>query len=521
MLVSGAGPAAVIAAKWKRVAKFCAAIALLSILGTCIFIALNAHSPGQPLVLTAQGLSAVSLASALVALVSGSRHFLLARPALLRTALILVIITVSVFAAHLYIINAPSPPQGQNCAADKQGCVGDESYYVPEALRILRGEPCSTDSGLTPDCHLEHPFLAKAMMAAGMAVFGVNDFGWRIFIVIFGTLSIPILFILVLMVSGNRKLAFFSSLFLAADTLFFVQSSIAMLEIPSIFFSLLAFVFYFWRGSFWKVDNLVASGICLGLAILCKETAVFMAVVLLTYHFYTNRTSLSRTTIGIMKMLLPALAVFLVGLQIYASLFTVSTTPTFYQEIQYVFHYGSGLVGCDKGWIDPVLQRCPTPIDWLAYYTASTWFSSSVTVTMSNGGVQQYVGVAFYKLTNPLVIWLVFAWVPMVVVKKLRRKPEGSVESADDRLGVFALFWFFWGWFPYVILWFPINRTVYPFYILPAVPALAIGTAYFLTRDWFPSKLALLYLIAAFGWFFLYFPDKDFLPVWIRVILAR
>ena len=44
------------------------------------------------------------------------------------------------------------------------------------------------------NCNLEHPWLSKAFIAAGIAIFGDNTFGWRIFNVILGTFSIPVLF---------------------------------------------------------------------------------------------------------------------------------------------------------------------------------------------------------------------------------------------------------------------------------------------------------------------------------------
>ena len=54
-----------------------------------------------------------------------------------------------------------------------------------------------------------------------------------------------------------------------------------------------------------------------------------------------------------------------------------------------------------------------------------------------------------------------------------------------------------------------------------AVPALALGTAYFITREWFSSRLAAVFLIANFAWFFWYFPDKAFLPDWVRALIGR
>jgi len=510
---------------WKRLTKYSAGTALLALLATCIILAFNAHAPSSALTASAEVLTAAAFLLGVLALVTGLETLTHSRPNLTRPLIFLLIITLAVFAAHMYIINAPPVSAGQSCAATKQGCVGDESYYLPEALRMLDGLPCSTNSALTPNCHLEHPFLTKAMMAAGMAIFGVNSFGARIFIVVLGTLCIPLLYVLVSMLSGNRRFAFFSCLLLAADTLFFVQSSIAMLEIPSVFFGILAFVFYFWQGSIWKLDNQVAAGISLGLSMLCKETGVFMALALVSYHLYASRKSLPETLKGLLKLAVPGLLVFIAGLQVYAMLFTTATTPNFISEIQYIFSYGNSLKGCDPNWIDPVLHRCPTPFDWILFYSPSSWFSSTVTVTITSGGVtkvETYVGVAFYKMTNPIVVWLLFAWAPLAVAMKLRKRPDGVPESRDDSTAIFMLFWFFWTWFPYVLLWSPlVDRTIYPFYILATVPAFAAGSAYFITREWFPSKMAIVYLIAAFAWFFLYFPVKDFLPVWIRVLLGR
>ena len=50
----------------------------------------------------------------------------------------------------------------------------------------------------------------------------------------------------------------------------------------------------------------------------------------------------------------------------------------------------------------------------------------------------------------------------------------------------------------------------YPFYILPAIPAIAIGCAYVLTRKWFPREVAYILLGGVFLWFFLYYPGQVF-----------
>jgi hypothetical protein len=88
------------------------------------------------------------------------------------------------------------------------------------------------------------------------------------------------------------------------------------------------------------------------------------------------------------------------------------------------------------------------------------------------------------------------------------------------RFAAFALLLFLWMYVPYIFIFLG-SRVTYPFYFLPAMPALALGAAYFITRPFFPKKMAVIYVVAVFGIFFLYFPVKDFLPVAIRVLLRH
>jgi dolichyl-phosphate-mannose--protein O-mannosyl transferase len=123
-------------------------------------------------------------------------------------------------------------------------------------------------------------------------------------------------------------------------------------------------------------------------------------------------------------------------------------------------------------------------------------------------------------VNNVIVLWLVFVWVPIVLYRLLRRRPQGEPRTREDRTMLVMLIWFLWSYLPYIALWI-YGRVTYPFYILPAVPALATGSAYFVTRDWFPRMVAWFYVAAAVVWFFWFFPVKDFLPVFIRAALGH
>lgn len=502
--------------RWRTLTRTGCEIAFFGILSLAVVLFLNAYSKSDFLVPVAQAFAGVFAGGLLIALFGALKHGWTARPDLRRPILFAVIIGVSIFAAHMYVIN--SPPTSQCSSSTKPGCVMDEVFYVPAAQDLIQGTQCAP---YADNCNMEHPFLAKALIASGIEIFGFNDLGWRFFNAVLGSLSIPMLFALVYMLSGNKRLSYFSSFLFMTDTMFFAHASVALIDVPAIFFALFAFLVYFRKGRIWKIDNVTASGFLLGLALLSKETAIFAVATLFTYELLFAEGSFRQVAIGAAKLTLAAAVVFFIGLQSYDTLFAAAKVPTFLQHLEFIFKYGGALIG--GGWKDPVLGRYINPLDWLLYYTPVSYLVTTVTVTITGGTVVQtlsYIGVGFYGVNNVIVLWLVFVWVPIVIYRLLKKVPEGQKRSGDDRAMLVMLLWFAWSYLPYIALW-QYGRVTYPFYILPAVPALATGAAYFVTRDWFPSKVAWFYLVAALGWFVWYFPLKDFLPTYIRAVLGH
>ncbi|MDA4123886.1 MAG: glycosyltransferase family 39 protein [Thaumarchaeota archaeon] len=428
------------------------------------------------------------------------------------------------------------------------GCIMDESYYVPEAQGILVGQHCSTSLS---NCHMEHPYLSAALIAGGMALFGeYNSFGWRILPVILGSFSIPLLFGVAWKVSGNRRLAYFAALLFAFDVMFFAQSSAALLDVPMAFFGILAFFTYTWRVGFWKFDRYVVTGIMLALAGLSKETAIFLALGLLTYHLLFGDGNRRQRYLSAVKMAVVLVAVFSVGLQTYDSLLASPAVPTFVDQLRYMLSYGSGLIAKQLACSPTTGYWCKfannpggapiLPTDWILYYNPVTYYATSVSVCPNSvggvcqGGAYSFVGLAYYGVTNLIVTWALFIWAPIAVflLWKRFRGLQPSLEEFgfsaspgarfSDELGTaaLALTWFLWSYIPYIFL-FAFGRVTYPFYIVPAIPSLALGAGFLLTREWFPRKLALVYLAMAFVFFFVYFPDKAFLPNFVRALLGR
>ncbi|MGD1055021.1 MAG: glycosyltransferase family 39 protein [Nitrososphaerales archaeon] len=483
-----------------------------------VLLLAHASLPSAPLFRVVE-LTGISLGiTSVVTLSTGVGYAYLAYPSHRVPLVFIVLLTAATLVAHLYVISSATT------------AIGDESYYLPEARLMLNGTQCGPS---VPNCHTEHPPLSKMLIAAGMAAFGDNPFGWRIFTVLLGTFSVPLVFALVLRLSASRRMSYLSAALLALDVMFFSNSSAAWLDIPMVFFALLAFVLYFYNVRFWKLDRFTLSGIMLGLAAFSKETAIFLLMTLVTYHLVAGEGGWKLRLLCAVEIGVVTAGVFILGLQLYDSLLAKNAFPTFLDEIHYILTYGAALKGGGWSYGGPNGNSTQiTPFSWMTYYQPVTYYGTKVSVCSST--CYYYVGVAFYGVTNFLETWTTFLWMPLdalAVWEALKPRGKGLEQfgfvdtasrnlSGDAKLALLSLVWFSWNYFTYVAL-FAYGRVTYPFYFIPALPAVAMGTAYFLTRKWMSGYLQVLYMAGVFVFFFIFFPDKAFLPIWLRVLIGK
>ena len=131
----------------------------------------------------------------------------------------------------------------------------DETYYVPDALGILRfgvehnyisgrnaliaaGNPHIFASGGE---FVVHPPFGKILIAAGEGLFGLNPFGWRFAAAVVGSLSILLVARIARRMTRSTMLGCVAGLLLALDGLEFVMSRTALLDIFVMFWALAAF----------------------------------------------------------------------------------------------------------------------------------------------------------------------------------------------------------------------------------------------------------------------------------------
>ena len=419
---------------------------------------------------------------------------------------------------HLFAMAFPS---------GKTDFVFDESYYVPAATDLLRLIPSN----------LEHPFFGKAFGAIGIYLFGNDFFGWRIFYVLIGVLSVWALYELALIFVSKEK-ALFAASMLAFETLFFIHTSLALLEGPPIFFALLGFLAYFKKHYYW-------CAVAFALSVLSKEWGLFFLWAFLLYHIWaTKRLSLvdlftgarlKRTVVFILILVLVVSLPLLAYDQIYHpytstsyvtspivvvnpsnnSTITTTTTSVSYgyltnpiQNFEYYFGYHTSLKVTQSDlqkdpWVyKPWMWILPFNIYPQDYYVTTV----TITTTASNGTVLSttYLHPIDWLGIGNLVIWYsIWIIVPVLFVKAFRRK--------FSELDAFIGSWIVGSYSPILLAYFVFHRVEYPFYFLNLDPALALGIPMVITfispeSAKLQKALMAMWLAAAIIFFVLYFP---------------
>lgn len=169
----------------------------------------------------------------------------------------------------------------------------DEIYHARTAYEQLRQmEPYENT----------HPPLGKVLIGAGISVFGMNSFGWRIVSTLFGVALLPIMYLFGKKLFGGYLLPFSAAYLMMVDFMHFTQSRIALIDVFAVVF--ITLMFYFLYNFFlddcgetgWQkaAIPLLLSGACFGLGAACKwlslyaGAGVIMLIGLQLYHTFQN-----------------------------------------------------------------------------------------------------------------------------------------------------------------------------------------------------------------------------------------
>ncbi|MDL2258312.1 phospholipid carrier-dependent glycosyltransferase [Eubacteriales bacterium OttesenSCG-928-K08] len=138
------------------------------------------------------------------------------------------------------------------------GMYFDELYHARTAYEHLNGlEPYENS----------HPPLGKVFIMLGVAVFGMNAFGWRIVGALFGVAMVPIFYAFGKRIFKNSNYALLVTTLFTFDFMHFTQTRIATIDVYAVFFIILMYYYmYQYCCMNFYVDGLKATLHPLGLA---------------------------------------------------------------------------------------------------------------------------------------------------------------------------------------------------------------------------------------------------------------
>jgi 4-amino-4-deoxy-L-arabinose transferase-like glycosyltransferase len=411
------------------------------------------------------------------------------RDNLQETATLLPLLLVAAFVARFAWLDVP---QGK--------LIFDEAYYV-NAARVLLGwavpaggHYAGSPIGLDPNT--EHPPLGKLLLAASMAVFGDNGFGWRLPSIAAGMVSLGAIYAIVRTSGETARLAVLVVGFVAFDNLTLVHGRIGTLDMlvlaPILVGSWLALR-----------RRWLAAGVVMAIGILIKLTALYgLGAVLLLYAleqavpWWRARRIPIRDLAGPFVFVLAFAVVGLGGLALLDSRYTAFATP--FDHVRRMVEYGANLRAPASAGFCP--EADSRPWQWLFNECQIAYLRIDVTVRAGTEVISSVPKIDFRGAVNPLLAGAIplsglfaawYAW---------RR---------DNRLARWAVAWAAANYLPYLGLAILTRRIMYIYYLLPVVPAIAVAMALLLARGGLPRFVRWGFIVAYLVGFAAYFPFRQ------------
>jgi predicted membrane-bound dolichyl-phosphate-mannose-protein mannosyltransferase len=367
----------------------------------------------------------------------------------------------------------------------------DEFFYV--GRKYMGTGASQTILWFHTDPNTEHPFLAKLIMAFSIGLFGNNPWGWRIPAVLLGTTCIPLLYLLVKKLSDS-KLAFLSAFILSFDTLFFIHSRIALLDIYFVFFIILGFYLL-------VTNHIILTPLAFSLAFLSKETALFVIPAVLLYMILTYPPNIKRGLWHCSHFLILYFA-FLFGIWEVWHIFLPSGFTGIFAPIdhlKYILHYASLLQGLNE----PAISS--KPWEWVF---PSLYLSNPEWMILMKNWQGKTISIPYYLITpgkikfwgtgNPAIWYLTIPAIGFIFYNYLKK---------HDKLSLLSFLWFSFMFFPFVEMAFQ-HRYEYIFYFLPSIPPVSIAISQTLLSKNPPKFVVIIYLAIVVALFFINFPFR-------------
>jgi dolichyl-phosphate-mannose--protein O-mannosyl transferase len=364
-----------------------------------------------------------------------------------------------------------------------------------------------------------HPPLGKLIIATGIAVFGLNPFGWRIMGVIFGALMIPLIYLLGKKMFGSYIGGFSAAFLLTFDFMHFSEARLGITDTYVVFFSLASQLFFFiylsgvinkgWKNT--SVIPLFLSFLFFALGFSTKWLVLFgflgelvILVIIRLAEVIRNDHKLSTKVYDFFDHPYPYIVAFIImaiGIYFLAYIPDMIAGRSFLNVVSLqdsMLSYHSGPIGLDHpysspGWSWPIIGK---PL-WLYI---STWSDMRSTISLFGNPAVWWVGFAAIIGITTLTVG------KAVVELKKRKLPKIELPAA------FLVVLFFAQWLPYAF----VSRGLFIYHYYVNVPIICLASAYFISKYWkykWMKIAAVAYFAAVVTLFVLFYPVISGTPV--------
>ena len=336
----------------------------------------------------------------------------------------------------------------------------DEIYHVRTALEHMRT--------IWP-YEISHPPLGKLILSIGLAIFGVNPFGWRFMGTLFGVLMLPILWLFLRRLFADARIALCGTAIFAFDFMHFTQTRIATIDTYGVFFILLMYLFFWgWYQDGRKLD-LALSGVCFGLGAASKWTCLYagagLGVLWLLAWIFRLRDAKREQTPGFWKaffknvgfcliwfVLVPAVIYYVSytpyglaeGLKAPGMFFTKEYAKLVLDNQSFMFTYHAGLVAehpYSSSWWQWLVDARP-----ILYY-----------LEYGEGTVSSIAA-----FVSPLLCWAGLVSVLLLIVRAVNKR---------DRRALFIVI----GYLAQLVPWMVVSRLTFAYHYFAAVVFLVLA----------------------------------------------
>jgi dolichyl-phosphate-mannose-protein mannosyltransferase len=438
----------------------------------------------------------------------------------------------------------------------------DEIYFARTAEQYLN---------LQSPYEWTHPPMGKLIQAAGITVFGFSPFGWRFMGVIFGTLMIPIMYMLGKKLMGSWIGGFASAFLLTFDFMHFTMARMGTADTYVVFFSLLSqlcFVVYFFNlvSKGWKtsVTPLFLAVIFFILGFSTKWLVLYAALGMIALLIALRIKDLSRLKTSIREkyaaffdhpfLLLIGFIAIAVG--IYFAIYI----PDMLTGRPLLGTYGNGVIDLQVAMYKYHSELVAT------HPFSSAWWSWPIMVS-PRGYVPLWLDITYLPnnidstisaMGNPAIWWVGFACMLLVLERALHltegflfivrsfRYKLGQIKNkfkpisktisiiqeivginrigvehksrSTDLSAIFIAIIFLFSWIPYVF----ISRVTFIYHFYVSMPFLCLASAYLINKSWNTrggKAVTIVFFIAVISMFVLFYPVISGMPAsadWIH-----